>query len=238
MNRTTTNKLMFSVLAVAAMGLFTATQGCSSSSSGGTGGSTGAGGAGTGAGGSTGDAAATCTVPTSPAIADFGADGGTGIAMGQNPFTYTGTVTAPTATVSGGTLNITVDTGMPDGGNTYAGVGVPFPSCFNASSFTGVQFTASGTLNTGCTIQFSLVDETHSSSPPLGACTGTCYPGASVFTLPATATTVMVPFSSIGAGGPATPTVSPEVATGVQWQFNVGATGCSGSVTIDNITFY
>ncbi len=86
----------------------------------------------------------------------------------------------------------------------YLGVGYPFNACVNASAYTGVKFNISGTLTTGCTIQFSVVDKQHSTVANNGTCTeANCYASAKIFPLPATATDVTVLFSEQTGGGAA-----------------------------------
>jgi hypothetical protein len=208
-----------------------------------TGGAGSTGSAGTGAGGSTGNAGSSgnagmsggCAAPSAPLINDFSGAGG--LSMGTPYVFQQSPLMAPVATVTAGALKVTFNTGAPTMMYPYAGWGIPLDACVNASSYTGVKFNISGTLNTGCTIQFSLGDKQHSDSPPLGTCTGSCYPGAKIFTLPSTATDMTVLFSEIGAGSPASPIVVPAEAIGVQWQLNVPTDGCMGEVTIDNVTF-
>lgn len=231
-------RALIGIVGLAAVGL--ASVGCSSSNDmtggGGSTGSAGTGNAGSTGTGGTGTGGATgCAVASGALITDFSGAGG--LSMGM-PFTFQDTgLTAPVVSTTASNLSVTFNTGAPTTMYPYAGWGIPFDACNNVSSYTGVKFNISGTLSAGCTIQFSLGDKQHSSSPPLGTCTATsCYPGAKVFTLPATATDVTVLFSEIAAGGPATPIVVPAEAIGVQWQLNVPTTGCMGSVTIDNVT--
>jgi hypothetical protein len=246
MNRTKTN-LMVGMFGIAAVGLMAATQGCSStSSSGGTGGGgghivTGSGGS---DGGSLSDGSAACTKITTPLIADFGADGGAGLVTG-GAFAFQQSPLMPaTFDTSTGALKATFNTGAPTGMYPYAGFGLGFPTCSDVTAFTGVKFNISGTLSAGCTIQFSLTDRVHTTlGTGFGTCTvaNGCYAGNKGFTLPATPTDMTILFSDITtAGVPATPIVSPDEATGVQWQLNVaggdGSGGCVGDVTIDNVT--
>jgi hypothetical protein len=254
MDRTKASKFTVGMVGLAAVGLLAMTQGCSSSNGGsGTGGKGGAttgtgghatGGAAGGGAGMTGtdsgtDGPAACAPVTDTPITDFGPDGGTTSSAGIGaPYAFAGTVANPTFSTTTGALVITINAGAPDGGaGTYAGVGLSINRCIDASAFHGVKFNAFGTLSAGCTIQFSLVDELHSTSPPFGMGAPGSYAGAKVFTLPAAAADVTVLFSEIGAGSPATPIVDPSKAINVQWQFNVPATGCTGSVTIDNVAF-
>jgi hypothetical protein len=242
--------------------------GCSSSSNGGTGGTTGTGGS-TSTGGSTGTGGSTstggstgtggtsatggagggtvaCAAPTAALITDFG----TATYPVGTPYKGADTgLTAPTVDTSSGALAITLATGAPSTMYPYAYVGLPFNSCVDASTYTGVKFNISGTLNTGCTIQFSVVDKAHSTTTNNGTCTSTstagCYASAKVFTLPSTATDVTIKFTDQTGGGTGSNTTAPPVdpanILNVQWQFNVptgdASGGCTGNVTIDNVQF-
>ena len=232
------------LLAAGILATGASTSGCGSDDP--VGGSGGSGGGGGTSGGGSGGGAVTCTSVTAAPIADFGSGTAGTLSLGVGtPYAYkaSGLAMAPTVATGTGALEVVVATGpQATSSDTYAGFGIPFNSCANVTSFTGVKFSATGTLSAGCTIQFSLVDRFHSNTAdsPLGACPSGCYPGAKVFDLPATATDVSIAFADIsgGAGMPATPVVDPSAAINVQWQINVPANGCTGNVTIDNIVFY
>ena len=221
---------MFGVLGLCAVGLTSI--GCGSESN-----ATGKAGS-TGGGGTTGS---TCTAATAALITDFGS----GTAQVGTP--YLGAqagLTAPTVSTASGALDITLATGAPTMMYPYAYAGLPFNACTSASTYTGVKFKASGTLNTGCTIQFSTVDKAHSTMANNGTCpvADGCYASAKIFTLPATAEDVTVLFADQTGGGvggatPAPPPVTPSEVLNVQWQFNVPTDGCTGSVKIDDVTF-
>ena len=207
--------------------------------SGGTAGTTGSGGS-TGAGGTT---VVTCTAPSSANIDSFsGADGsanGVGAVYAYAP----ASLTKPTTTTATGPLVVTVATGAETvSTDNYVGFGLPFNACTDASAHTGVKFNIMGTLSAGCTIQFSTVDREHQTigSSALGACTSGCYPSSDLFTLPTTATDVTVAFTA-QTGGVASPTTAPVVdpseVLDVQWQINVPTAGCTGTITVNNITF-
>jgi hypothetical protein len=261
MHRIRSQKLIMGVCGIAAVGMLAATQGCSSSSSsggtGGGGGSTGVGGhGGAGQGGTGQDASAAdsgpplCTgiAPTNTSISDFTPDGGTSGVSSGGVYTYAATdLTAPAVVTSTGSLVATIATGpVTTAGNNYAGFGISFNACTDASTYSGVKFNISGTLSTGCTIQFSATfseDAAPSSTAPVGrdSCTGSCYPPSKIFALPATATDVTVNFADVTGGAPLM-VIDKARLTGIQWQLNVPATtdaggGCTGSVTIDNVVF-
>ncbi len=262
MDRTKSANLKIGICALAAVGLL-ATQGCSSSSNSGTGGATGSGGSSAAAGGHTGaggttsgaggsspDAGPACAaVPAGGKIADFTADGGaaSGLGLGNIYASVDTGLTVPTFSTSTGALVITYATGAPTTMYPYVAVGAPFAACANASAFNGVKFNISGTLSAGCTIQFSTIDKEHLTVSNMGLCTGaSCYPSSKSFPLPSTATDVTVLFTEQANGGmdPGAAALDPTKITGIQWQVNpVGAmdggagTGCTGSITIDNVTF-
>ncbi len=260
MERTTSRQLKITLCGLTAVALMAAAQGCSSSSpasgSGGSNGS-GAGGHGTGGtigagvGGSSVDAGPTLctgTAPTSASIADFTVDGGaTGVGTtGSYSYAATG-LTQPTRDTSTGAMVVTVATGpAPSASANYAGFGIPFNACVDATAYTGVKFNIGGTLSAGCTIQFSALF-TEDAAPGTGSPAGrdgcvaaSCYPPAKIFTLPPTAADVTVNFADVTGGAPVT-TVDKARVTGVQWQLNVpvgdAGAGCAGTVTIDNVVF-
>jgi len=199
MNRMKTRQLMMGMFGMAAAGLMVMSQGCSSTSNGGTGGTSGS-----GTGGKTGDAAAegggACTTAAA-LITDFGG----GATLPVNAVPYKGAdkdLTVPTADPSSGALVININTGVPTTMYPYAYVGLSFNGCVDASAFTGVKFTASGTLSAGCSIQFSTVDKEHSTVGNNGTCTETnCYASSKVFPLPATPTDTTVLFLDQTGGG-------------------------------------
>jgi len=260
MNGTKSRQLKIALCGFAALGMFAATQGCSSSSNSGAGGSTGSGGStgggGHGTGGTTGtggsgpDAGPPCTTVTAGTkFTDFTPDGGAsaGLAL-SNIYTTADTgLTAPTFSTSTGALVVNFATGNPTTMYPYAGIGLPLAACVNASASTGVKFNISGTLSAGCTIQFSTIDKEHLTVANMGLCAGTsCYPSSKVFTLPSGAADVTILFTDQANGGmdPGAAALDPTKITGIQWQVNpVGAMagdagmGCTGMITIDNVTF-
>jgi hypothetical protein len=217
--------------------------GCSLSSvGGGTGGAmepTGAGGRQRIVSGTGGAVLGSCpgATPETPLVDDFSAGGGGGIPHGS-PYIFADPgLTVPVVDTSSGAMTVTIDTGPPTTMWGYVGFGVPFDRCFDLSGYVAVQFTISGTLSARCTMQFSLLDAVHDSSPPLGVCTGTCYPPTKTFTLPASPTPVTVFFTDPYGGGPVVPVV-PSAALGVQWQIELvsgEAGGCIGELTIDDV---
>jgi hypothetical protein len=234
-------------------------------------GSTGSGGT-TGVGGTTGNAGTTGTggggggggataamgcqasdvAPGDPLIADFSStDGGAAVLAIGGTFVYPNPG-GPMATVAAGALHVTATTvGATD--PQYWGAGIYFngnaagTDCVDATAHTGIQFDISGTVTgTGCTVQYSTNDSIHSvvsaSDPKAGGATGS-YAPQKMITIPATSTTMMMPFAGTEApqGGSPGTAVDKAKLTGVQWQFTTagGATNsCVVDITIDNVKFY
>jgi hypothetical protein len=142
----------------------------------------------------------------------------------------------------------------------YSGAGIFFngnaagTDCVDGTPYVGVQFDISGTIGgTGCTVQFSINDSEHSDSTKVDATGKPVDPKASgpsgsyapqlTITVPATTTTMMVPFMGTGSptsGSPGTG-IDKQKLTGVQWQFTTAlgaASSCAVDITIDNVKFY
>ncbi|HVV53450.1 MAG TPA: hypothetical protein VHO06_27580, partial [Polyangia bacterium] len=139
-------------------------------------------------------------------------------------------------------LNLTV------GAMGYAGGGMIFDSCVNASTFTSVQFSATLTAGslTGCAWQVQLQTQDQRPSNATNPSGGTCNPdaGASCYRYPAatlaaptaTATTFTEAFTAFN--NPASsPVATQSQVVGIQWQVNSSAgTGtCTAEIRIDNI---
>lgn len=229
----------------------------SGGSSNGSGGSTGSGGSESGSGGSTGSGgdsgsgsggstASACAAASADLITDFGS--GTA-QVGAAYFGADMGLNKPMVDATSGALVITLDTGegtTETSAYPYAYIGLPFNACVDASTYTGVKFTISGTISDGCTLQFSTVDKEHNEPSNNGTCDktmtsgGACYASAKSFTLTSDPTDVTINFADQLNGGAAADAkvVDPTEILGVQWQFNVpvGKT-CTAMVTIDNVNF-
>jgi hypothetical protein len=143
-------------------------------------------------------------------------------------------------------LNLTVAAGG------YAGGGLTFDSCVNASGFTSVQFSAAITAGslTGCSWQVQLQTQDQRPSSATNPSGGTCNPdaGASCYRFPAVAN-LAVPTAAASTyteaftlfdnpSSSATPT--PSQVIGIQWQVNSASSGtgtCTVELRIDNVTF-
>jgi hypothetical protein len=148
-------------------------------------------------------------------------------------------------------LNLTVDPGL------YAGGGISFDTCVNATAFNALQFTVSvataGSM-TGCEWQVQLQTQDQRPTTQTGPLGGTCDPdaGASCYRFPAatmlphpdvtpmTITKLFTDFNN--PSGSAIPT--PTQIVGIQFQVNSGAAadggaqpGCTVELHIDDIKF-
>ena len=165
-------------------------------------------------------------------------------------FSYAGaTPSVATAAVDTSAQNLKLN--LTVGAMGYAGGGITFDACVNASSFTSIQFTAAITAGslTGCSWQVQLQTQDQRSStatkPSGGTCnatTTTCYryPAVTGLAAPtATASTYREAFTLFS--NPSTSTIStPTQVTGVQWQVNSGSSGtgtCTVELRIDNVIF-
>jgi len=141
-------------------------------------------------------------------------------------------------------LNLTVSAGQ------YAGGGVNFDSCVDATGFNAVQFTASlagtGSLN-GCTWQIQLQTRdqipTTDTDPTGGTCaaTATCrrHPAATLAAATTTATTFTTRFTAFNNPAGSTIATASQIV-GLQWQVNSGNSGsgtCTVELHIDNARF-
>jgi len=184
-----------------------------------------------------------------PFISDFTTD-----AMGNLSIPLGGTFAypspgGPVATATGGAWHITASTmGMPV--PQYWGVGIYFngnfsgTECVDASAHTGVQFDVWGTVDgTGCTLQYSTNDSAHTNNAvdPKGGGDITSYAPQANFTVTATAVTLMMPFTGMGAptGGSPAIAVDKSKLTGVNWQLTTPADqSCAVDINIDNVRFF
>jgi hypothetical protein len=268
MNGTKSRQIKLGICALAAAGLFAGTQGCSSSSNaggsggsnggttGGTGGKSTGGTTGGGVGGSTVDAGPPlCTGVAwagAPLITDFSdvaaPEGGTGlrVAMHGGVYTYAGP-TAAVTTDANPKLHVT---GTVAAG-AYAGVGIYFDDCINATSSTGFSFVLTGSFGTCDSLKLAALFP-QIQSPPVPPATGhgvcaaaNCYGPGTAYTVATTAVT----FASMMGGG-AVATVTPEGQsriTGIDFGFHgpagsdggadASAGGCTVDFTIDDVKF-
>ena len=170
--------------------------------------------------------------------------------LGGTVFSYSGaTPSAAAAAVDTTAQNLKLN--LTVGATGYAGGGLTFDSCVNASAFTSVQFTAAITAGslTGCTWQVQLQTQDQRDSAATNPSGGTCnattttcyrYPAVTGLTAPtAVASTYRETFTLFT--NPSSSTIStPTQVTGVQWQVNSGSSGtgtCTVELRIDNVIF-
>jgi hypothetical protein len=222
----------------------------------GSGGVRGSAGVGGGVGGAGGAGARPCTpattvqAPSGGLIADFmGPDGGVNLGGGFFVYSSSGPG-APAISTAGGVLQVAENqaaTSAPQ----YVGAGLYFASCIDASAFTGVAFSISGTMS-GCTMQFATGDDQHqdpTTTPGFAAGVPGGYPPQTPISagdVTVAPQVVKVPFAGTTiAGNPATP-LDPRKAIFVLWQLTIPSAtptdgapaACTADLTIDDVTFY
>jgi hypothetical protein len=159
---------------------------------------------------------------------------------------------SPTYSVTGGTLNIT-ESAPATSVDQHVGLAVDFNNCIDASAFTGVQFTISGSFS-GCSIGYGTADSEHDDStfeiPHATGPAGSYLPLAQLTAAQVTSTPmpISMPFNGTGApsyGNPAS-ALDPTKLTEVEWVFTIPAAAagdggtpmCTANLTIDNVKFY
>jgi hypothetical protein len=121
--------------------------------------------------------------------------------------------------------------------NAWAGAGLPFPGCVDASAYTGVRFTITGDLGT-CALMFGVTPTEQQADEFGGACTDpVCTPP---FFTPVTTGTNTILFSQLGGNVPAGP-VDASRLQNIQWTLNVPTDGvsapCNAAFSITDISF-
>lgn len=126
---------------------------------------------------------------------------------------------------------------------SYAGFGMAFNTCVDATAFTGIQFDLWGSAS-GAVFQVQTSeDQSKEYNDPKATCdtavSGTCaVPQSRISDVPAAQTTVQLPWGEFSGGSPV-PTVSTNQLIGLQWQFECSSGDpCPVDVRIDNVTFY
>jgi len=176
-----------------------------------------------------------------------------------SPFGFIGVSTSDAGQTLGGTAsvdttarNLKLTLGVAPG--SYAGAGISFESCVDASTYNALQFTASLSAGSfdGCIWQVQLQTQEErpstATSPSGGKCDSTmmtCYvfPAATNLAIPtATPMTITVPFASF-LQNPSTAPMAAQLV-GIQWQANSSAppdggtqVGCNVEIRIDDIKF-
>jgi hypothetical protein len=209
-----------------------------------------------GAAGSRQGCLVTRSAPLGGLIADFSpADGGgpdaggsTGaIEIGGNVYVYGGPAT-PQSAFRGGSFEI-VENASSTSATQYAGVGITFSNCIDASAFSGVSFSIGGSIS-GCAMYFTatISEDTYNDgttdSDPRGVCTlgpSDCYsPKADLTGLTSASQTIRIAWPAFVYGMP-DQTIDPAKITGVEWSFEIaaGPSGtCAADVTVDDVSFF
>lgn len=181
------------------------------------------------------------------------------IAASPSVFAY-GAAPQPTYTISAGTVNVadTIEIGAT---SQIQGLGVNLngnaagTDCVDASSYTGVSFSLSGSLiGTGCSMQFAINDSEHDQiipgvvDPKAGGPAGSYPPLLSITSaeLVSTAVTIKVPFAGTTApvGGSPSTSIDPSKLVGLLWQMSTpvasggGAAECVWNIDVSNVRFY
>jgi hypothetical protein len=124
----------------------------------------------------------------------------------------------------------------------YSGFVVSLACATDASAFSGIQFTISGTAGTPnrLTMQAAFAGDEAGSrvTPMIGMCEGTCSAPFTTITLTATKTLVQIPWSTFTGGRPIS-TVNPAQLTALRWIFNWSPTMQPYAVDlrIDDLSF-
>ncbi|MES1171979.1 MAG: hypothetical protein ABUL77_01975 [Bacteroidota bacterium] len=238
---------------VVVCGGFVACGGGTGSPRGGTGGTTnGTGGAGTGTGGaSTGTGGAggagvgfACNAMLAPNanITEF-TDATAQGRWGTAPTTFTGGIFSYSE--AGSTFTAAIDLAahsfrLMGSVMGYAGGGLYFDLCTDASAYSGVRFTIAGDLGM-CALELQVQtnsDKMVETNGMKGTCsTGCSFPSAKNLQTMITGAgpqTITVPFSAFTGGAPVA--FSNKEVVGLQWQLT-SMTSCSPNVTIDNVVW-
>lgn len=195
-------------------------------------------------------ASETVVAPADGLIADFtDPDGGINFVGGGILAYPVGSTTAPTYTTSGGSLHITLDrpvTSVPQ----YLGVVLAGRNnCVDATAFSGVQFSISGSFS-GCTMTYYANDDAHqddTTGAPRASGPAGSYPPQTAITanqITPTPRTMKMPFSGQLGGSPATPVDPARLIIFGAWAFTVDAStsstqgSCIADLTIDDVRFY
>jgi hypothetical protein len=198
----------------------------------------------------------TKSAPLGGLIADFSlpdagvpdAGGSTGaVEIGGDVYAYGGPAT-PQYAFRGGTFEI-VENPSSTSATQYAGVGITFADCIDASAFSGVSFSIGGSIS-GCAMSFAatISEDTYNDgttdADPRGVCTlgpSGCYsPKADLTGLTSAPQTLRFGWPAFIYGMP-DQTSDPAKITGVEWSFEIaaGPSGtCAADVTIDDVSFF
>jgi hypothetical protein len=140
-----------------------------------------------------------------------------------------GAVQGPTYSFNGGTITILATRTATADAPANIGLAWQFNPCADASAFTGVSFSISGSVS-GCSVLFQ-VDDTERSGGANGG------PSITIDSVSSVAQTVSLAWSTKG-GQPPAPTDATRVAILI-WGFGIQpSTRCMANIQINNLTFY
>jgi hypothetical protein len=160
---------------------------------------------------------------------------------------------APTVSTDDGALHVVLNTkatSTPQYPTVILGFGGPgLERCIDASAFSGVEFSISGSLS-GCTLQYAsgdLAHQDHTSGAPRATGPAGAYQPQTTITgaeLSAEPQTRKMPFVGGPSGGnPRTP-IDPTKLIFLMWGFAVGsaaggeAAACVADIVVDDVKFY
>src|SRR6478752_5746840 len=133
---------------------------------------------------------------------------------------------------------------------TYAGVGVWFSGCIDASKFTGVRFTVSGSVPTMRNVTMYAISNRNRDIDPddgVGACPPadpidtwpSCHPAGVIMPVTTEPTTQEIPFTAFTNGLPSLTTDGSDLLA-LQWSFdwNENLSPYAADLLIDDLEFY
>jgi hypothetical protein len=145
--------------------------------------------------------------------------------------------------VEGGVLTLSGQVVVPGSAPSYAGGGMHFDSCVNTTTYTGVQYTLTGTSG-GCALYFDLQTYAQQAINERGGCASYCYHFPRTMVTPSS-TPITVLFSELaGTGIPSSAAAMASEIMGMRWQVesapgqvDAGQTDCSFSLSVDDVRF-
>jgi hypothetical protein len=123
----------------------------------------------------------------------------------------------------------------PENATGWAGFGLAFTGCVDATAYTGVRFTVAGDLGT-CALNFGVVPTQQQATAFGGACTGECIPP---YSAPLPLGTSTVAFADLNGGYPEGP-VDQARLQNVQWSFKLrdgSGPPCRAHLTVTDVAF-
>jgi hypothetical protein len=145
--------------------------------------------------------------------------------------------------VEGGAFTFSGQVVVPGSDPSYAGGGMHFDSCVNTTTYTGVQFTLTGTSG-GCALYFDLETYSQQAIGERGGCASYCYQFPRMAVSPRS-TPITVLFSALaGTGIPTSAAAMASEIMGMRWQLELapgqgdaGQMDCTYNLTVDDVKF-